>query len=1814
MTIFEDILAIIGLDEDDVKKVKESGIKTFTNMKTLTKGQFKDALLAKGLDIGQTANMEAFRQWYREYRASPMKTKPVETVLTQDTWDEYLDTYDPDMARGPVANLAAANANPVKPTEAFKYKLETKGLPTLPKNETIQDKYNTWEEQFLAHIGMGDCDLTEILEDDYVIPITGDDLINYQKKDKLIKNAMMLATRDTHAYGFVDANKTGRDIFIDVRKAYRGKDHKAQKARDAFKDLHDLKFNRTSRLSPNAFVAKFLACLKEMALNGTPLWPELKKSTFLGKVDHPDYKSWVEVMEKSTDDFDETTLAFRDKASTLSKVPGSGPQGDRVTGKVQNAMGNENPRKKKNKKNSGGKAWFVKPEVWEKMSKEEKTKHYNKRKEHYDKKNDGETSPKETGQTNTHVSLPMQYNAQNNTFTVTDADGNVRSYSQAAAANAATVPTSNVNRAANFLQQSLPTRGGLFTASNVMVKLSTTVSDFVSLESNLQQVGYQSTMCVDGGTNISLMGRSFKITTWSNREADMCGFADGLVKTNVRIGSGVSVYEYNGIKLLIGLHEAPYLQENAGSLLSTGQAREYGVWINDVLARHGGEQRLCAADEAGTMVAIPFDVENGLFHIPLRYPTDDEMESLPIVWLTSNEVPWDPTVLDQSGTLMLPVYDGVTEISNEPVFSADCRFMSSENEDNLAWSDLVEEDRRQSFLACTIRSEVAGLVIGAFWLGQMVLNNMYRRTRAKMSTPDYEKYRPMLGWLPVKAVKCTFEAMTQLAQELPMRYPLRRHVRARFPQLNRRRLQETYATDTLFSSDYGLNGITCAQLFCGTKSHYTSLHGMKSESEGPDALEDFIRETGAPPLLRNDNAKMQTGNRWHDVLRKYTIAEETTEPHHPQQNPAEARIGEVKKYTSKIMDRTGAPTYLWFFCMLYVVYLQNRVAMESLNWRTPIEVALGETPDISSLLQFAFYEPVYYYDPIGNKFPDTKEKIGHFVGIAENKGDELTFWVLTGHRTVIARSVIRSALNSREPNKREGTKIAPGLEGSSDASTTDTTDTGEPKLELLLASELSKSMGMSESMTLLDPEQTEGFVFVREDSRGVPTRATVSRFDEEINKYLLKYGDDEEDEWVDELVIQEALLSRADDSAGDWLISKILGHRQDGNRYEVEILWESGETTWESMLMIKKEDPIKLATYAKENDLSHAQGWRWARRITDRPKKYARMLKIMKNQGKQGPRYKFGIELPRSRTHAMAIDKKNNNTYWQDAMKVEVDQLMEFKTFQVLGKGVKSFPNMKAYTYIPMHMVFDVKFDLHRKVRIVAGGNWTDPPDADIYSGVVSIESVRLSLFIAELNGLLTCAADVGNAFLHGYTKELIYTIAGPEFGPGLEGCIMIVERSLYGLKSSSAAFHEVLSDSLMELGFSPSKADFDLWMKDCGTHYEYIATWVDDLLIMSKDPMAIITDLKKKYTLKGVGTPEYYLGGDLGRVKHPSAPSGSYLVTSARTYIKKVCEKIEKLMDWRLKNYGSPMDPKYHPELDETPHLNEDLHARYQMMVGCMNWLVTLGRWDIYYATQTMARYSQAPREGHMQAMQRIYGYLAHFSKRQVVYDTRMPKHQDEKVTKYDGWKEMYPDATEEMPPGMPIPKGNSVRISAYFDADHAGCLQTRRSTSGMIMFLNGTPVKWYSKRQSTVESSTYGSEIVAGRISVEFAIEMRYKLRMLGVPIEGSCMLYGDNNSMILNTTVPSSMIKKKHNSIAYHRVREGVAGGVVDIVHVDTHDNIANILTKPLGPQEYYRLMKKVKFPGSTNEGELQDVLTDGSPSSSGEVIIGMVSMTI
>jgi hypothetical protein len=144
------------------------------------------------------------------------------------------------------------------------------------------------------------------------------------------------------------------------------------------------------------------------------------------------------------------------------------------------------------------------------------------------------------------------------------------------------------------------------------------------------------------------------------------------------------------------------------------------------------------------------------------------------------------------------------------------------------------------------------------------------------------------------------------------------------------------------------------------------------------------------------------------------------------------------------------------------------------------------------------------------------------------------------------------------------------------------------------------------------------------------------------------------------------------------------------------------------------------------------------------------------------------------------------------------------------------------------------------------------------------MNTVRIGVFLGELYGLSCCACDIGNAFLYGKTKEKVYIPAGSEFLVNFYAKNLIIDKSLYGLKTSAARFQEYLSESLLRLGFKKTKYDPDLQMVDKSSHYEYLIMYVDDILIWSKDLVAVIKALENTYMLKNVGIPEYYLGGNV--------------------------------------------------------------------------------------------------------------------------------------------------------------------------------------------------------------------------------------------------------------------------------------------------------------------------------------------------------------
>jgi Reverse transcriptase (RNA-dependent DNA polymerase) len=212
-----------------------------------------------------------------------------------------------------------------------------------------------------------------------------------------------------------------------------------------------------------------------------------------------------------------------------------------------------------------------------------------------------------------------------------------------------------------------------------------------------------------------------------------------------------------------------------------------------------------------------------------------------------------------------------------------------------------------------------------------------------------------------------------------------------------------------------------------------------------------------------------------------------------------------------------------------------------------------------------------------------------------------------------------------------------------------------------------------------------------------------------------------------------------------------------------------------------------------------------------------------------------------------------------------------------------------------------------------------------------------LIVFLAELNALEVWGADVANAYLEALTKEKVYIIGGPEFGD-LAGHTLLIFKALYGLRSSGLCWHQRFADVLRSMGFSQSKAKSDIWMRESNGLNEYIADYVDDLLIAARDPGEITTtpETTHKFKLKGVGPLTYHLGCD------DFFDKDGPLCYGPRTYITKILDQFENMFGYKPKEYTSPLVKGDHPEIDNT-ELEERI-KKYQTMIGCFGSLF----WEI--------------------------------------------------------------------------------------------------------------------------------------------------------------------------------------------------------------------------------------------------------------------------
>jgi hypothetical protein len=1327
-------------------------------------------------------------------------------------------------------------------------------------------------------------------------------------------------------------------------------------------------------------------------------------------------------------------------------------------------------------------------------------------------------------------------------------------------------------------------------------------------------------MELDSHADTIVCGSNCVIIHYTGQECDVSPYTEAYESIkSVPIVQAATAYDNpeTGETYILILNQAIWMGDKMShTLVNPNQLRAYGITVQD---NPFIEAPIFISTEDSNF-SVPLACKGTILGVATRTPTEQELQTCPHVTLSSDHE-WDPQNVrfpKASRTVEEEISRSIGSIMTQS------EKIPEDDEDVDSQTNLILDigalSKRLIASAKVVARQVSQVEVEIQDVPQA--KSFQSKGRHSSVTPEDLSERWQIG---LEQAKETLRRTTQrLARSAVM--PLARRYKAdRAFQL--KRLDGMWASDTMDGRVKSLDGNRYAQVF-SNGSFFAEVYPMATKSDAGQALKTFIMELGVPEELTIDGSKEQTKPKtdFQKYCRRNDIKVTRTEPERPNQNPAEGVIREIRRRWFRTMIRKRVPRKLWDYGVRWTTQVMQRTSTQAGGLRgiCPLQDVTGETPDISEYLDFGFYDHVSYKENAGLG----TAAIGRWLGVSHRVGGLMSYWVLTQTGTVISRTTVQRITNldketdevkqsvnefdvevSRRFKEEEkdftydGAKPNPEdwseyLENDAEFQEEFDNIVNDPNVPEADDSFTPDVFGDTYlNMELAIPRDSDGPEFAKvtkrlRDKDGLPIGKANDNPILDTRMYQVEYSDGHKASLAANAIAENMFAQVDAEGNRHVLFKEIIDHRTDGSElnqqdafittrsgtkrrrettkgYEILVQWKDGSTTWVALKDMKNSYPVQLAEYSIQRRIAGepAFAW-WVKHVLSKRNRIIGKLKA-----KYWVRtHKFGVKIPKSVEEAKRIDDENGDTLWWDAICKEMKNVRP--AFEVWEKPISELP--PGYQKITGHMVFDVKMgeNFRRKARFVADGHKTKTPAALCYSSVVSRDSVRIALTIAALNDLDILACDIQNAYLTADCRERVWILAGPEFGSEA-GQNMLVKKALYGLKSSGAAFRAHLAETLDAMGYRPSYADPDVWLRpavkpDGTEYYEYILCYVDDVLCISHDPKKSMKRIQEDFKLKDdkIAEPDVYLGATLSKMK---LESGKQCWTmSPEQYVKAAVTNVEEDLAKNGKRLPSkcvtPFSSNYAPWLEDTPELKADGVQRFQELIGQLRWAVEIGRVDILLEVALLSSYLAMPRVGHLEQAFHIFGYLKSHPKRKLAFDPAHPSIHENRFQRCD-WTEFYRDAKEAIPNNMPTPRGNCMSTHCFVDANHAGDTETRRSQTGILLFCNTAPIIWFSKRQNSVEASTFGSEFTAMKNAVEMIEALRYKLRMFGVPVDGPTNIFCDNGAVVVNTTRPESTLSKKHHSIAYHRVREAVAAETVRVSKEHTSTNLADLFTKTL-----------------------------------------------
>ena len=526
-------------------------------------------------------------------------------------------------------------------------------------------------------------------------------------------------------------------------------------------------------------------------------------------------------------------------------------------------------------------------------------------------------------------------------------------------------------------------------------------------------------------------------------------------------------------------------------------------------------------------------------------------------------------------------------------------------------------------------------------------------------------------------------------------------------------------------------------------------------------------------------------------------------------------------------------------------------------------------------------------------------------------------------------------------------------------------------------------------------------------------------------------------------------------------------------------------------------------------------------------------------------------------TYKQMLDQDDREE-WVKHMTEELDAFHSMGTFEIC----KRKPGMRT---LGTKWVGVRKIDVHgkekrKRARLTAKG-FSQRPGFDYlstYAPTIGFVTLRVILVLALALGCILTTIDISKAFLHGDMDVEVYIDLpkGYQYSEHLKSLnpkedVLLLKKSVYGTKQAAACWFKKISGVLVREGFTQAKCDpcfFYRW--DNGVPF-FIAMYVDDLCLMTPSADVrnrLVQKLSKQYDLRDEGELDVFLNIQFQRL-------GTHRVKLSQSHY----------IDKMLTKFGmEDCNPVKHPISEP---LHQDLEGEladeslYRAIVGSAMYLMVCTRPDIAYALSALSRYLVKPRKSHMQAAKRLLRYLKYSRNRGLMVD----------IT-------------------------DNLDINGYCDASHGDCKDSRKSTAGWFMRLGNNVIAWKAKKQTYVARSTFEAEYGAMSDLVHNILYLQHVKREARTKVNAPSKINVDNNGAVLTANQNKITHRNKTVAIHFYHVRDSVEKGEVQVIHVSTDNNPADLLTKPLTG------VKFVKFSRIILNEKYSDTLSEKKMSSS------------